>query len=278
MHAAIVRLAPMKPLLFMRKLSRDAGLAYEKRHRPVAWLIVVLICVGTASSIRGVQLALIGILLVLVLEVLFDVRDRVLEPAPVWFDSFSRGIDDAADEVRRRLAKNRDVRIRWIGVTMVSGWPIVQGLLLEAERTRGRLHAEVALLDPGWLERGELPADYRPLGARSTATLSTIDQFIQDPRGQAVNHGGSGVAVYTYSHRPTWHALLIDDDRMYFSPCDPRDFVLAGPQSGAEVVSSENGGAALARVNSFKAWWAIIAESDPHLDSSTNGAPHNACR
>ena len=258
----------------MRQLSRDAGRAYRRRHQPLSWLIVALICVGTVfSDLRDAQLALVGILLVLVLEVLFDVRDRLVAPDPVWHDSFNRGIEDAADEIRRRLAKNGRAQIRWIGVTMAAGWPTVQNLLMATQHTGGRLDVGLALLDPLWLEIGELPADYRPLGARSTATLATIAQFIDDPRGRAVHAAGSRVLVFTYRHRPTWHALLIDDDLMYYSPCDPRDFVLAGPQSGAEVVSAKSNAAAMARVDSFKAWWSTIAESAPYLDSSEVSAP-----
>jgi len=129
-----------------------------------------------------VQLALIGLLLVLVLEVLFDVRDHVESPSPVWHDSFSGGLENARAEIHRRLARNGRARVRWIGVTMGSGWPFVQNLVLHAERTRDQLSAEIALLDPAWLSRLERSSGSALLSERSAASLSIMRQFL-DARG-----------------------------------------------------------------------------------------------
>jgi hypothetical protein len=230
---------------------------YRRRHGLVAWLLVVVIVLGEIVPVRGVQIAAISVLLVLVLELLTDVHDKVEARRNTWFESFNASAADAAAEVRRRLERNRRVRLRSIGVTMEAGWPFVQNLMLEAFRSGARLDAMVAFLDPEWL-----PADSSTVRKRALTSATSVQEFLSD-NAAALERTGSRCAAYGYRHRPTWHGLLIDDDTLYWSPCAPKDFGLSGPQAGTEVISDMTDPASVARIEAFRAWCDEIAAQPP---------------
>lgn len=47
------------------------------------------------------------------------------------------------------------------------------------------------------------------------------------------------LAAYLYDHRPTWHALLIDDDLLFYSVCFPQNLQFASPQGEGRLSSEE---------------------------------------
>jgi hypothetical protein len=92
-------------------------------------------------------------------------------------------------------------------------------------------------------------------------TLQKIGRFTRQQAAALAKHG-CALSVHTYDHRPTWHALLVDDDLLYYSTAFPGNQSFASPQGGVEVVSADAGEASAMRIRHFMAWFdALRVES-----------------
>jgi hypothetical protein len=227
---------------------------YERARRPLAFGLVALILLAGILPSSAIQLAAILVLLTIVLEVLFEILAVVKAKATVWYRSFNEAVPLMEKEVSERLRANGAVRVRWIGVTMEAGWPIAQNLLLDAINGRSRrLTIELAMLDPASVSVDSTKT-------RIQATLGSMRYFL-DEHGDRLVATGCDLIVYCYAYRPTWHALLIDEDLLFFSLADPTHFSLSSPQGGAELVRAGGGPEDSARIAHFKAWFADIVSN-----------------
>jgi hypothetical protein len=190
--------------------------------------------------------------------VLFEIDEKVTESkAKIWYPSFQAALPHMTEEIARRL-RHRHVKMRWIGVTHEAGWPFSQNILLEVLAGRlgpsASLHIELALLDPDGqiCQRPDGPAR-----EQIRSTTEKISRFISLHSKQLTNHGSS-ITVCMYDHRPTWHALLVDDDILYYSAAMPQNLPFASPQGGVEVVKVDGGEPDAERVRHFIAWFESI--------------------
>jgi hypothetical protein len=240
---------------------RSIFLAQQKY---VAFLLLALIAVAGVLDNQKLQLSATVAMLALILNLLFTIDERVASSVDsMWYATFSESLPAIKAEIDRRLAKGRPVRMRWIGVTQEAGWPFAQNLLLDtfdhSARNGAILHVELAMLDP------DGTVCQRPNGPDRDQIRSTAAKIVRFLSSQAARMGGRGgsLSVYFYDHRPTWHALLLDDDRLYYSSSLPQNLVFSSPQSGVEVVAAEAGQACSERIRHFVAWFDHIkAESD----------------
>ena len=241
------------------RLTERVRSFYLEQRTPTALVLVALISVASVLSYAPLQIAAAVTLLILILQVLFEINDKVTRPAEeVWYPSFQAALPHITEEIVKRLSC-RTVRIRWIGVTQEAGWPFSQNILLEIMEGRlgtvAALHVELALLNPD----GQICQ--RPDGPDREQIRSTIDKisrFATSHNAQLANHRSS-VTVYQYDHRPTWHALLIDDDLLYYSTAMPQNLAFASPQGGVEAVKADGGESDSERVRHFIAWFESIA-------------------
>jgi hypothetical protein len=190
---------------------------------------------------------------------LFEIDQKVTEAkAKIWYPSFHAALPDMTEEIGTRL-RRRPVTMRWIGVTHEAGWPFCQNILLEVLAGHfgkgASIHIELALLDPGG-QICKLPDG--PVEGQIRSTMEKISHFISLQNKQLTSHK-SWIRVYMYDYRPTWHALLVDDDTLYYSPAMPQNLGYASPQSGVEVVKVNGGEPDAERIRHFTAWFESIA-------------------
>lgn len=242
----------------MEHLASKVRLLYLQQRSLVAFILVVAITVGGIVSYVPLQLAAGLALLGLILHVLLEIDKKVSDSqAKKWYPSFQELLIRVSEEVENRLQRNHRVTMKWIGVTQEAGWPFAQNLLLkmlDGKFGKAALEVELALLDPdGQTCQG-------PDGPDSDQVRSTkekITRFVRKNGERLQDHGGV-LAAYLYDYRPTWHALLIDDDILYYSTCFPQNLPFASPQGGGEVVRLQDGEESAERVRHFVAWFETI--------------------
>jgi len=238
-------------------------LIFLAQQKYVAFVLLAVIAVAGVVDNQKLQLSATVAMLALILNLLFTIDERVARSADsMWYPTFSESLPAIKAEIDRRLAKGRPVRMRWVGVTQEAGWPFAQNLLLDAynhpARNGALLNVELAMLDP------DGTVCQRPDGPDRDQVRSTAAKIVRFLSNQAAQMGGRGgsLSVHVYDHRPTWHALLLDDDRLYYSSCLPQNLVFSSPQSGVEVVCADAGEACAERIRHFIAWFEHIkAES-----------------
>jgi hypothetical protein len=234
---------------------------YARAQKPLAFVLVALILLGEVIPNTALQLSAAIVLATLVLQVLFDIHDVIRERTTRWYQTFQEALPIIAQEVRHRLRSHRRSRIQWIGITLETAWPTAQDLLVEVlSGTRDRqLQVELAILDPDSISN-------RSVRKRGRATISSIEDFLDEHHSE-LDTRKCVVALYKYSHRPTWHGVLVDDDLLYYSPSFPSQFRLAHPQGGVEIVRASDGPESADRIRHFTAWFIEIKTSGPAIQS-----------
>jgi hypothetical protein len=242
------------------RLTDKVRKLYVQQRAPIAFMLVGLITVAGVLDYSPLQLAAGVALLGLILQVLLEIDAKVTGPeAEVWYSTFQEAAPHINGEIESRLRRG-PVRIRWIGVTQEAGWPLVQNLLLKIFEGKfgptSSLKVDLALLDPdgGICKRAEGPDR-----DQIRATKEKIARFINAHSSDFVARR-SNVMAYLYDYRPTWHALLVDDDLLYFSTCLPQNLPFASPQGGVEVVRLGQGEPDVERIRHFVAWfeWIVL--------------------
>jgi len=263
----------------VEQLSRRVRSVYLQQRTPVAFVLVALVTVAGVTGYVPLLLAASVALLALVLQVLFEIERRVSEkPERVYYSTFQEALHDMNAELERRM-KNGQIRVRWIGVTQEAGWPFIQNLLLSVLDHRAGKNAsmqvELALLDP---DGTICTRSDGPDAGQIRTTKEKIARFAQARSADLIDNT-SAIAVYMYDHRPTWHAMLVDDDLMYYSTSIPSNLPFASPQGGVEVIRAGASDAEAERVRHFVAWFESIA-TDARVDgrffasqSTESGAP-----
>jgi hypothetical protein len=233
---------------------------YERSRKPLAFAMVALILVAGILPSKDVQLAASVALLTIILTVLFEIHDKLQASSQKWFASFADAAPKITGEIRRRLERRRPVRVRWVGVTMEAGWPLIQNLLIDAIASNRALSVELGVVDPVSIQSVAVQIRIR-------STISSIEEFIANHDERLVASKCS-LAIYPYGHRPTWHALLIDDDTLFYSPSLPQNFTFSSPQSGVEIVKSPLTPEETSRIEHVSLWADEIFKSTPLARSS----------
>lgn len=243
----------------MGRLTERVRSLYAHQRAPVALLLVAIITIASVLSYLPLQIAAAVALLGLILQMLFEIDEKVTESrAKIWYPSFHAALPDMTEEIEKRL-RRRPVKMQWIGVTHEVGWPFCQNILLEVFAGHfgkaASLHIELALLDPDG-QICQLPGG--PAQGQVRSTMEKISDFVSLHNKQLTRHR-SWIKIYMYDYRPTWYALLVDDDILYYSGAMPQNLHLASPQSGVEVVKLHGGEPDAERVRHFIAWFGSIA-------------------
>jgi hypothetical protein len=250
----------------MERLTTRVRSLYLRQRTPVALILVSLITVASILDNSPLQLTAGLALLGLILQVLFEIEEKVTgSRTTTWYPTFQEALPHMSDEIERRLRRGL-VRMRWIGVTQEAGWPFSQNLLIKIlDGHFGKaacLQVELAAIDPD----GEICR--RPNGPDRDQVRSTkdrISRFVAAWGTQLVDRN-SAIALYLYDHRPTWHALLVDDDTLFYSTAMPQNLPFASPQGGVEVVKIDGEEQDVERIRHFIAWFKSIA-----LDARNTG-------
>jgi hypothetical protein len=241
------------------RLAARVRRLYFRQRTPVALILVATVTVASVVDYAPVQITAAVALLSLILQVIFEIDEKVTNTrTTIWYSTFQEALPHMTEEIEKRLSGGRTVRMSWVGVTHEAGWPFSQNILLKVLDGRlgssASLRVELAFLDPD----GEMCK--RPDGPDRDQIRSTkekIARFATTHHTQLTGHN-SGMALYLYDHRPTWHALLIDDDTLFYSTCLPQNLPFASPQGGVEVVKDDAGEHSAERIRHFIAWFNII--------------------
>jgi len=229
--------------------------ALERASKAIALLFLSVVALGSVTGNRAIEFTAGLALLALLVQVIFEVRSAVVpERDTKWFERFEDAMPYVLRSIDRRLRDGQQVRVRWIGVTQYAGWPPVQRLLLGFENgtyhSSASLTVDLYLLDPNGLvcrdKHGPDPTQIR-------TTIDSIERFVRERIGQTVAQRCT-VRVHVYDQRPTWHGVLVDDDRLYWSTCLPADLYLTAPQGPAELVLRAGGASQRHRIDHFVAW------------------------
>ena len=215
---------------------------------------------------RGAALALI----LLGIQILFEINDKVSETRKVsWYSTFQGALPAISQLIEEKVTRGQVVHVRWVGVTQEAGWPFVQNLFLrelEGEYgRRGALIVELALLDPdGRICQREDGPDKDQI----RATREKINRFDRLHAAGLEEHKSS-LSLYLYDYRPTWHALMVDDDTLFYSTCMPQNLGFASPQGGTELIVAGSSEQETERVRHFTAWFECIAKESEQPRSTT---------
>jgi hypothetical protein len=239
----------------MQRLTTSVYLLYLQRRTPVALILVAVITVASVLDSTPLQISAGVALLGLIIQILFEINEKVTKRVDdVWYPTFQDALPRIRKEIDQKIHRGR-VRIRWIGVTQEAGWPFSQNILLDSiAGTLGEsnlIQIELALLDP---DGGMCKRPDGPDRNQIRSTISKISNFIVEQSSQLKTKRCS-VSVYLYDHRPTWHALLLDTDVLFYSTCMPANMPYASPQGGVEVVRANGGAPESERIRHFIAWF-----------------------
>jgi hypothetical protein len=236
--------------------------------------LILLIFFSRVFSFQAPRTVAELVLALVILEALFDIRSAQIDgtksdhtpSSPSWYPIYRDALPRMESEIRSRLDRNRTVGIKWLGVTGQVAWPVIQDHLLFSKRHEGKtLHAELALLHPDGV-------DSEPLRPQIAASIGGMSRFLEQ-YGAALTRSGSRLTAYGYQTRPNWHALLIDGEVLFYTPCHPKDLPFAGPQGSVEVVIAGSSSAADARIAHFLAWF-DDARNDVLVDSNERAEPN----
>jgi hypothetical protein len=232
---------------------------YFQQRAPVAFVLVALITIATVMDYAPLQLAAGLALLALILQVLFEIDEKTSAARTItWYPTFQEALPQVTQEIERRLRRGRRASIKWVGVTHEAGWPFSQNVLLNLLNGQlgnsASLQVKLALLDPdGQVCQRQDGPDKEQI----RSTKEKISRFMEEHRDGLVRHR-SVLAFYMYDHRPTWHALLLDEDMLFYSTCLPGNLQFASPQGGAEVVSVDTDEQSAERIRHFIGWFETI--------------------
>jgi hypothetical protein len=246
---------------------------YLEQRTPVAFILVALVTSAGVMDNEPLQLTAAIALLCLILQMIIEIDKKVTPQQPAtWFPAFQEAVPSMAALVEERLRRGQEVRLRWIGVTHETGWPfsqnVVLALLSDRFGVRARLHVQLAILDP---DGAVCARDDGPDADQIRATLERVRRFTAS-RGDELAARHSSLACYRYDHRPTWHALLVDEDTLFFSTCLPTNLPFAAPQGGVEIVRSASGPHSVERIRHFVAWFTMI-EAEAEAEAQRAAAP-----
>lgn len=178
---------------------------------------------------------------------------------PIWFPSYDEAAADMVREISQRVSAKSLTEVRCIFVTGESGWPMLQGLIIRAlENAHNRLDVDISVLDPDGLDDDDLRD-------RVQRTIRNMTTFLVGSSRILVTRQFK-IALYGYRHRPSWHAVLVDHDLLYFTPSNPEDLRLAGQQHGTEKIT---GGSPYGRgrIRHVAAWLDEITSENPLVKS-----------
>lgn len=232
---------------------------YLQRRAPVAIILVLTITVASVLGNVPAQLSAGLALLGIILQVLFEIDEKITDTRiHIWYPTFPEALPHVTNEIKKRLHRGQ-VRIRWIGVTHEAGWPFIQNTLLnflgDHFSKAASIQIELAVLDPdGDICRRTDGPDHNQI----RSTKEKVSRFIATRKEQLITQN-STITLYFYDYRPTWHALLLDEDTLFYSTAMPQNLAFASPQGGVEVVKIDTGKPQAERVHHFIAWFDAIA-------------------
>lgn len=244
--------------------------AYEKGKKPFAYIIIVTIFVLEIFSslaifpsdvARKMELTLLVIIAFILLEILFQVyekvvadkgRLKVIKPNMLY------------DELLNLIKTSKDIKIQYIGVAGRFGWYSVLSRLLD-KSNEDSLHdansfnVEIALISPDFYEKNKADLDkFDALFPITQDILRTQKQLYINPENDKKN-----LALYDYDYLPNFVGFLINDNYLFLNTCfweEMEDSELAFRAGGTEYLvydkNDEFGGSHY--IERFSGWFNYI--------------------
>lgn len=129
----------------------------------------------------------------------------------IRFDRFDAAASDMRSKVSELIKTGAPINIKWIGLTMEYGAPVLIDLVSELERhdLLGQWSVEIAMIDPDWHGVDRINPTWK------TQLSANVDRLIDSlPKGKS--------KVYFYNEAPSVHGFMINDRHLYESYCSWR--------------------------------------------------------
>jgi transcriptional regulator with XRE-family HTH domain len=129
----------------------------------------------------------------------------------IRFDRFDAAASDMRSKVSELVETGAPIDIKWIGLTMEYGAPVLIDLVSELERHNllGQWSVEIAMIDPDWRRVDRINPTWK------TQLSANVERLIDSlPKDKS--------KVYFYDEAPSVHGFLINDRYLYESYCSWR--------------------------------------------------------
>jgi hypothetical protein len=236
---------------------------YTSIKRPLAFLLILTVIIGSIVPIPAIQIAAIGLLGIIILETLFDIQSKFIsKDRRVVFAEFFEASNFMKQVILSRVERNQCVQIRALGMSMGHAWPFLTNTLtpLLDREMRQTVELHIAMLDGNWEELSRINPDW---SSRAKTNLSEILRFINSHEKRLAAKEWT-VTVHQYRHMPNWHGILIDDDLLFLSVCFWRNNRLTGAENGYELLSASDESLGRHRIAQFKTWFEFVSRSSNH--------------
>lgn len=234
---------------------------YRAIRRPMAWVLVVVAAASPLAPIPEIQIAALGALGLIILELLFELHKQVTqEKDVVVFSEFYEVSLALRGAIADRLHGNQRVCIRALGMSMGHAWPFLANTLVPILERDGRqvVDLQIAMLDAQW-DRLE---DLNPAWAdRVGGNYRQILRFANEHR-TLLERKGWRVSVHRYSHMPNWHGILIDQDLLFLGTCYWKSGLLTGGENQYELFRASESELATHRIEQFLSWFEFAQAGD----------------
>ena len=250
--------------------ARTIRSAYLKVRKPLAFVLVIVAFAMRFVSIPVVQDAVLVALGIMVIQMLFELHDRITATErPRIYKEFFDATLQMRSCVEKTIEKKGDISIQWIGMTMHHAWTFLKNILpgIVADKRRVSIKIELCMLDSGWDKLEGLNASWK---GRTVTNYEAICLFKKQVENKQTDNKWS-IDVYLYRHMPHWHGLLIDNKYLFLSTCSWKDGVLLGGENPYELYERDDKLGGSKKISQFNSWFKYIRDHSEKCANSTPG-------
>lgn len=245
--------------------------AYEKGKKPLAYIIIVEIFVleilanlsiFPSEVTRKIELTLIATLAIILLEILFQVYEKIVADK-----GYLKIIKPNAlyDEILNLVKTSKKVDVKYIGVAGRFGWYSVLSRLLDKSNDdslhdANKFNVEIALISPEFFEDNKDQLEKYDALFSITQDISRTQEKLQKMYPDDDN---KTLKFYSYDYLPNFVGFLINDNYLFLNTCfweEVDDSELTFRAGGTEYLvydkNDEFGGALY--IDRFNGWFNYI--------------------
>ncbi len=203
--------------------------SYSKVRPYIAIILVGAICIAPLINNIATRVAITSALAVTLLFLIFDlfkmltqrldkIDAKLTEQEPPTYPNFTSALPTIKKALEERLIKNKDVKIKVLGVSAQFSWKNLVDLtlpeLFEVGHKKPKISIEFVIVDPQVLHNWGQGL----LEKESKNTLEHEKQFKKDYKS-FFSLNRVDINIWLYDNIPHWHGVLIDNDIFFMGRC-----------------------------------------------------------
>lgn len=215
-------------MLDMKKFIEIILELWHTIQKPIAVILLICVFVFSAFDFKIAQFSAGFAVALIILNLLLEIHNNITESKKD--KSFIR-FHDAAIHWRQTIENladhNKKIHLRWLGLTMDYGAPILDDLLQDLSRKNKILDVEleIVMLNPTWEGLDKINDTWK---SKAPTSLQILKLAV---RRASKTNSKIKASIYLYDHMPNWHGFSINDRFFYISRCSVVDGQMLGGEN-----------------------------------------------